>query len=152
MYLILFVFWHMQLYMSWYIRSFFGFTFLNILYFFKYSCTYIFHGRSLYTFYAYIDIYRYIWSNSHVIEHDIQYIDIKYHTIIQILIPSITHNILDIRCQRPISVKTYFHQDLFPSYLFFRRQFRAIVIFRLESIYLDSGSLPSFLVNWYTQH
>ena len=29
----------MQLYMSWYIRSFFGFTFLNILYFFKYSCT-----------------------------------------------------------------------------------------------------------------
>ena len=29
----IFVFWHMQLYMSWYIRSFFGFTFLNILYF-----------------------------------------------------------------------------------------------------------------------
>ena len=29
--LIFFVFWHMQLYMSWYIRSFF--TFLNILYF-----------------------------------------------------------------------------------------------------------------------
>ena len=29
-----FVFWHMQLYMSWYIRSFFGFTFLNILYFY----------------------------------------------------------------------------------------------------------------------
>ena len=46
-----FVFWHMQLYMSWYIRSFFGFTFLNILYFFKYSCTNIFHKRSLYTFY-----------------------------------------------------------------------------------------------------
>ena len=37
-----FVFWHMQLYMSWYIRSFFGFTFLNIHYFFKYSCTNIF--------------------------------------------------------------------------------------------------------------
>ena len=37
-----FVFWHMQLYMSWYIRSFFGFTFSNILYFFKYSCTNIF--------------------------------------------------------------------------------------------------------------
>ena len=37
-----FVFWHMQLYMSWFIRSFFGFTFLNILYFFKYSCTNIF--------------------------------------------------------------------------------------------------------------
>ena len=33
---------YMQLYMSWYIRSFFGFTFLNILYFFKYSCTNIF--------------------------------------------------------------------------------------------------------------
>ena len=30
-----FFFWHMQLYMSWYIRSFFGFTFLNILYFFQ---------------------------------------------------------------------------------------------------------------------
>ena len=42
-----FVFWHMQLYMSWYIRSFFGITFLNILYFFKYSCTNIFHRRSL---------------------------------------------------------------------------------------------------------
>ena len=41
----------MQLYMSWYIRSFFGFTFLNILYFFKYSCTNIFHRCSLYTFY-----------------------------------------------------------------------------------------------------
>ena len=46
-----FVFLHMQLYMSWYIRSFFGFTFLNILYFFKYSCSNIFHRRSLYTFY-----------------------------------------------------------------------------------------------------
>ena len=38
--------------MSWYIRSFFGFTFLNILYFFKYSCTDIFYRRSLYTFYG----------------------------------------------------------------------------------------------------
>ena len=37
--------------LSWYIRSFFGFTFLNILYFFKYSCTSILHRRSLYTFY-----------------------------------------------------------------------------------------------------
>ena len=37
-----FVFWHMQLYMSWYIISFFGFTLLNILHFFKYSCTNIF--------------------------------------------------------------------------------------------------------------
>ena len=37
-----FVFWHIQLYMSWYIISFFGFTLLNILHFFKYSCTNIF--------------------------------------------------------------------------------------------------------------
>ena len=51
-----FVFWHMQLYMSWYIRSFFGFTFLNILYFFKYSCTNIFHRRSHYTLYFYHQI------------------------------------------------------------------------------------------------
>ena len=46
------VFWHMKLYISWYIRSFFGFTFLNILYFVKYFCTNIFHRRSLYTFYV----------------------------------------------------------------------------------------------------
>ena len=39
-------------YMSWYIRSFFGFSFLNILYFFKYSCSNISHIRSLYTFYS----------------------------------------------------------------------------------------------------
>ena len=39
--------------------------------------------------------------------------------------------------------ETYFRQDLFPSYLFFRRQFQAIVIFRLKLISdLDSGSLP----------
>ena len=30
-----------------------GFTFLNIFYFFKYSCSNIFHRRSLYTFYYY---------------------------------------------------------------------------------------------------
>ena len=50
-----YVFWHMQLYMSWYIISFFRFYlyFLNIvLYFFKYSCTNIFHRRCLYTFYT----------------------------------------------------------------------------------------------------
>ena len=48
--------------------------------------------------------------------------------------------------------ETYFRQDLFPSYLFSRRQFHAIVIFRLKSISdLDSGSLPIFfLVNSYT--
>ena len=47
------VFWHMQLYMSWYIISFFWLYlyFLNILYFFKYSCTNIFHRRSLSTLY-----------------------------------------------------------------------------------------------------
>ena len=39
-------------YMSWYIISLFDFIyFLNILYFFKYSCTNIFHRRSLCTFY-----------------------------------------------------------------------------------------------------
>ena len=41
--------------------------------------------------------------------------------------------------------ETYFRQDLFPAYLFFRRQFHAIVIFRFKSISdLDSGSLPRF--------
>ena len=42
----------MQLYMSWYIRSIFGFTFLNILYFFKYACTNFFHRHSPHTFYS----------------------------------------------------------------------------------------------------
>ena len=50
-YLNFFLFWHMQLYMSWYIISFFGFIFLNILYFFKNSCISVFHRRSLCTFY-----------------------------------------------------------------------------------------------------
>ena len=41
--------------------------------------------------------------------------------------------------------ETYFRQDLFPFYLLFRRQFHAIVIFRLKSICdLDSGSLHRF--------
>ena len=41
--------------------------------------------------------------------------------------------------------ETYFRQDPFPSYLLFRRQFHAIVIFRLKSISdLDSGFLPRF--------
>ena len=36
--------------------------------------------------------------------------------------------------------ETYFRQDLFPAYLFFRRQFHAIVIFRFKSFSdLDSG-------------
>ena len=53
----------------------------------------------------------------------------------------------------PTWSKTYFRQDLFPAYLFFRRQFHAIVIFRLKSISdPDSGSLPRFFgVNSYTQ-
>ena len=43
--------------------------------------------------------------------------------------------------------ETYFRQDLFPAYLFFRRQFHAIVIFRLKSISdLDSGSLSNFFL------
>ena len=48
-----FVFWHMQLYMTWYIISFFWLYlyYLNILYFFKYSCTNIFHRHGLCTFY-----------------------------------------------------------------------------------------------------
>ena len=52
--LIFFVFWHMQLYMSWYIRSFFGFTFLNILYFSSTLVLTSFYRRSLYTFYCII--------------------------------------------------------------------------------------------------
>ena len=52
-YLLFFVFWYMPSFMSWYIISFLAYHyFLNILFFFKYSCTYIFHRRSLCTFYA----------------------------------------------------------------------------------------------------
>ena len=51
-YLHIFLFWHTYLCMSWYIISFFWLYlhFLNILYFFKYSCTNIFRRRSLCTF------------------------------------------------------------------------------------------------------
>ena len=46
------VFWHKQFYIFWNSRSFFGFTFLNILCFVKYCCTNnIFDRRGLYTFY-----------------------------------------------------------------------------------------------------
>ena len=42
----------------------------------------------------------------------------------------------------------YLRQDLFPAYLFFGRQFHAIVIFRLKSISdLDSGTLPDCMDN-----
>ena len=53
-YLHFFVFWHMQLhvYVSWYIISFLALSlFLKYSLFFKYSCTNIFHRRSLCTFY-----------------------------------------------------------------------------------------------------
>ena len=48
------VFWHMQLYLSWYIISFLALSLLlkySFSYCFKYSCTKIFHRRSLCTFY-----------------------------------------------------------------------------------------------------
>ena len=51
-YLNLFVFWHRQLYMSWYIISFLALSLLlQYSLFFKYSCINIFHRRSLCTFY-----------------------------------------------------------------------------------------------------
>ena len=55
-YLHFFVFWNMQLYMSWYIISFLAWSLLlkYSLYFFKYSCTKIFHRRSLCTFYMHL--------------------------------------------------------------------------------------------------
>ena len=53
----IFVFWHMQLYMSWYIISFFGFTLLNILHFSSTLVLTFSYRRSLYTFYH---IYIYI--------------------------------------------------------------------------------------------
>ena len=55
--LIFFVFWHMQLYMSWYIISFFGFTFLNIFIFSSTLVLTFSYRRNLYTFYFYsIDV------------------------------------------------------------------------------------------------
>ena len=50
------------------------------------------------------------------------------------------------------SSETYFRQDLFPSYLFFRCQFHAIVIFCHKSISdLGSGSLPRFFWSIHTR-
>ena len=50
---IFFVFWHMQLYVLIHHIIFWLYLhFLNILYFFKYSCTNIFHRRSFCTFYC----------------------------------------------------------------------------------------------------
>ena len=50
---VVFVFWHMQLYMSWYIISFSALSLLHkyCSLFFKYVCTNIFLRCSLYTFY-----------------------------------------------------------------------------------------------------
>ena len=63
------------------------------------------------------------------------------------------HVIFHIAINKYTWSETYVRQDLFPSYLFCRHQFHAIVIFRLKSISdLDSGSLPRFLVNPYTQN
>ena len=65
------VLWHKQLYMSWdHIIFRLYLYFLNdVLYFFKYSCTNIFHRRSLYTFYYYQNgmiwfsiLVEYVWS------------------------------------------------------------------------------------------
>ena len=71
-------------YMSWYIRSFFGFTFLNI-YFFKYSCTNIFHRRSLYTFFScstlhqqYVFLYHFYGIKSTLLNDWVIYIDCLY--------------------------------------------------------------------------
>ena len=53
-YLHFWVFWHMQLYLSWYIISFLALSLLleySFSYCFKYSCPKIFHRRSLCTFY-----------------------------------------------------------------------------------------------------
>ena len=66
----------MQLYMTWYIRSFFGFTFLNIFCFFKYSCTNIFHRRSLYTFYFKVHTHiSYYWLEPRLYHFHIYYAD-----------------------------------------------------------------------------
>ena len=82
----LLVFWLKQLYMSWYVRSFFGFTFLNILYFFKYSCTNIFDRRSLYTFYskngtAKIPMNFLELGNSINGEHQVSWISVQSHKL-----------------------------------------------------------------------
>ena len=52
-YLHFFILTYAYIYISWYITSFFGFSFTSYIFcfFFKYSCTNIFHRRSLCTFY-----------------------------------------------------------------------------------------------------
>ena len=56
-----FVFWHMQLYMSWNIISFFGFTLLNILHFSSTLVLTFSYRRSLYTFYSTGFIRNILW-------------------------------------------------------------------------------------------
>ena len=57
-YLHFLVFWHMQLYVSWYIISFLALSLLlKYSLFFKYSCTNIFHRRSVCTFYYFSSSY-----------------------------------------------------------------------------------------------
>ena len=54
-----FVFWHMQLYMSWYIISFFGFTFLNIFIFSSTLVLTFSYRRNLYTLYYEVSLMIY---------------------------------------------------------------------------------------------
>ena len=58
MYNFCFVFWHMQLYMSWYIISFFTLSLLLKYYFLKYCCTNIFHWRNICTFFWPLAMYN----------------------------------------------------------------------------------------------
>ena len=58
MYHFCFVFWHMQLYMSWYIISFFTLSLLLKYYFLKYCCTNIFHRRNICTFFWPLAMYN----------------------------------------------------------------------------------------------
>ena len=61
-----FVFWHMQLYMSWYIISFFGFTFLNIFIFSSTLVLTFSYRRNLYTFYSSIKTVVCRYGDSHM--------------------------------------------------------------------------------------
>ena len=107
-----FVFWHMHLYMSWYIRSFFGFTFLNILYFFKCSCTNIFHRRSLYTFYMLYNIY------THTICDVIQYDTILYDMIWHMICIMVRHEstyVISFLTWHNESINDYKNDELYTS-------------------------------------
>ena len=90
------------------------------------------------------------WGHSKY-DSNIRYIPQRVHTVLLcfvLILPDLLINLIilfGIRSdfKTSTSSETYSRQDLFPSYLFFRRQFHAIVIFRMKSISdLDSGSLP----------